>query len=145
MSNQSLETTKRIGTGLAFILYPLFSGLAFAVHPNLLSLEFGRPVSDKVAEFHNNGLMHFGHFVMTLGVPLLIVIACKFMRMLQEDGHPLRLSQFAFGHGAHHRLPGGLRMFDSYHPSQQNTFTGRLTPRDLDRVLLAARRRIEAA
>jgi hypothetical protein len=86
VDNQKLETTKRIGTGLAFILYPLFSGLAFATHPNLLSLEFGGPVSDKVAEFHNNGLMHFGHFVMTLGVPLLIVIACKFMRLLREDG-----------------------------------------------------------
>lgn len=67
-----------------------------------------------------------------------------FLRMLKEDGHRLRLSQFTFGHGAAHRLPGGLRMFDSYHPSQQNTFTGRLTPRDLDRVLRSARRYIEA-
>lgn len=85
MQNQNLETVKRIGTGLAFILYPLFSGLAFAAHPNLLSLEIGG-VSDKVAEFHNNPFMHFGHFVMTLGVPLLIVIAAKFMRMLTGRG-----------------------------------------------------------
>jgi len=42
---------KRIGTGLAFILYPLLSGIAFAVHPNLLSLEIGGEVSAKVAEF----------------------------------------------------------------------------------------------
>jgi hypothetical protein len=85
VSNQTLENVKRFGTGLAFILYPLFSGLAFAVHPNLLSLEFGGPVSDKVAEFHNNDLMHFGHFVMTLGVPLLIVIAAKLMRLLRKE------------------------------------------------------------
>jgi hypothetical protein len=86
MKNENLNTVKRIGTGLALILYPLFSGLAFATHPNLLSLEFGGPVSDKIAEFHGNPTMHFGHFVMTLGVPLLIVIAAKFMRLLQEDG-----------------------------------------------------------
>jgi hypothetical protein len=30
--------------------------------------------------------MHFGHFVMFLGVPLLIVIAIKFMRVLEEGG-----------------------------------------------------------
>ncbi len=86
MRNQNLEVVKRIGSGLAFILYPLFSGLAFAAHPNLLSLEVSREASAKVAEFHNNPFMHFGHFVMFLGVPLLIVIAIKFMRMLEEGG-----------------------------------------------------------
>ena len=84
MKDQRLESIKRIGTGLAFILYPLFSGIAFAAHPNLLSLEIGGEVSAKVAEFHNNPFMHFGHFMMLMGVPLLIVIATKFMRMLNR-------------------------------------------------------------
>ena len=39
----------------------------------------------------------------------------------------LRRSEFTFGHGARHELPGGLTLFDSYHCSRYNTQTKRLT------------------
>ena len=41
-----------------------------------------------------------------------------------------------FGHGASFQLANGLpRLFCSYHPSQQNTQTGRLTPQMFQNVL----------
>jgi uracil-DNA glycosylase len=45
-----------------------------------------------------------------------------------------------FGHGAHVELAGPqpLHVFGSYHVSQQNTFTGKLTPAMLEAVLRAA-------
>ena len=48
----------------------------------------------------------------------------------------------AFGHGSVDVLPNGQILIGSYHPSRQNTNTGRLTPRMMDAVFSAARKQL---
>ncbi len=65
------------------------------------------------------------------------------LRTLQDAGWLLPRPRPAFGHGVAVTLAHSdgrtLHVVGSYHVSQQNTFTGRLTPDMLDLVLLQAR------
>jgi uracil-DNA glycosylase family 4 len=59
-----------------------------------------------------------------------------YLRVVRERPDVPRKSSFQFAHGASFEMPGGLpRLYCSYHPSQQNTQTGRLTPKMFQRVL----------
>lgn len=61
------------------------------------------------------------------------------VRILQDRGVSIPAPRPRFGHGIE-VAASGLTIIGSYHPSQQNTFTGRLTEGMLDDVFCAARR-----
>ncbi|HWR53598.1 MAG TPA: uracil-DNA glycosylase [Bryobacteraceae bacterium] len=68
-----------------------------------------------------------------------------YLRILRDRGLIASRSAFVFAHAAEHvTRPGLPLLISSYHPSQQNTSTGRLTPAMLEDVFQRARRRLHS-
>lgn len=69
-----------------------------------------------------------------------------YLALLKESGAIPTLASYPFRHGAAYQLPGDLpRLFASYHPSQQNTFTGKLTEEMMEKVLREIRKFLREA
>jgi uracil-DNA glycosylase family 4 len=60
------------------------------------------------------------------------------LRIMAQSGVTLPRPRLRFGHGAEAQV-GELTLIGCYHPSQQNTFTGKLTEPMTDAVLVRAR------
>ncbi len=64
-----------------------------------------------------------------------------YLEILKQRGTIASRAAFRFAHGAEAELPGDSgRLFGVYHPSQQNTQTGRVTPAMYAQVLARIRR-----
>jgi len=82
--NILLHQIEQIGVGLALIIFPLLFVFAFAVHPGLLSPHM-LSLEEIILRAHKNGLLQFGHVLVTLNTGLLIVVALHFMKLLDRS------------------------------------------------------------
>lgn len=82
-SRNLLDSTKRVGIGLSFIVFPLVFVFAFAVHPRLLHPHLLGP-SELVLRARGAGLLQFAHALVTLDTALLVVVALHFMKVLKR-------------------------------------------------------------
>jgi uracil-DNA glycosylase family 4 len=67
----------------------------------------------------------------------------QYLKVCRLEGRTVPAPSPKFGHGVISRLPWGVVLLGSYHPSQQNTFTGKLTRPMFHRVFAQARRELE--
>ena len=82
---------------------------------------------------------------MKLVVALGGIALQSYLSILQDQGHIKARSRYRFGHGVQFVThESGPLVLASYHPSQQNTSTGRLTAAMLTAIFHEARRLVEA-
>lgn len=94
-SDDGIPRVKRIGTALAFMVFPPMLLVGFLLHPNITSLELVTDAEVWAGEFRGNFLFHFGHLLVLFTAPLAIVVGVRCMR-------------FATGRGAWLIFAGGV-------------------------------------
>lgn len=147
------------GDGSGDFLYPVLYKAGFASQPTSVSREDGLrltglwitaavrcapPDNKPLPEEIRNCSGYLDEEIRLL--PLLRVIVClgriafdSYLAYAVRRGEIKRKSSYNFGHGAEYAMPSGIHLLASYHPSLQNTNTGKLTSRMFLRIFERAR------
>jgi len=147
------------GDGAGNFMYPVLHDVGLANHGNAVSREDGlrlrhtwiasvvrcAPPGDKpTPQEVRNCASHLASEVEALKRVRVVVCLGKiafdgYLAHLLAKGVIERRSAYQFGHGVEYKLPNGLRLLASYHPSLRNTNTGRLNATMFTRIFLRAR------
>jgi uracil-DNA glycosylase family 4 len=141
------------GDGSGDFLYPALHAAGFASQPTASSRNDGMKLNDLCCPPANKptpGELRNCAPWLDLEMKLLAnlrVVVClgriAFDGLLAREsrlGCAVKRSEYVFAHGAEFKLPGGLIAIASYHPSLQNTNTGKLTRVMLLNVFKRARK-----
>lgn len=63
-----------------------------------------------------------------------------YLNYLKRAGYAIAKKEYGFGHEAEYKMPNGVTLLASYHPSNQNTATGKLTEKMFTSVFRRARK-----
>jgi uracil-DNA glycosylase family 4 len=63
-----------------------------------------------------------------------------YLNFLKRAGVPIAKKDHLFGHAAEYKIPNGVTLLASYHPSNQNTATGKLTPKMFTEIFWRAKK-----
>jgi hypothetical protein len=83
MNHSLISQIQQIGTGLAFILFPLIFVFAFSHHPRLLKPRLLQP-EGIIQRARGNKWLQFAHSLVLLGTAPLVVMAIHFMTLLSQ-------------------------------------------------------------
>ena len=147
------------GDGSGDFMYPVLHELGFATKSKAVSRDDGlklrhawiasvvrcAPPGDKPTPQEIRNCSE--HLAAEVGaLPRVRVMVCLgkiawdgYLAHLLHIGGIARRSDYRFGHGVEYRLPNGIHLLGSYHPSLRNTNTGRLDRTMFARVFLRAR------
>ena len=146
------------GDGSGDFMYPVLHELGFATRSSAISRTDGlrlkkawigsvvrcAPPGDKpTPQEIRNCSAHLTAEINAL--PDLRIVVCLgkiawdgFLAHLLNTGAIARRSDYKFAHGAEYKLPNGLHLIGSYHPSLRNTNTGKLNRAMFARVFARA-------
>jgi uracil-DNA glycosylase len=140
-------------------MYPILYRVGFASQPNAESRDDGLKLIDcyitaavRCAPPDNKPLpselancARFLDHELRLLKDVKVVVALgrigfdAYLNSLKRCGLIQRTSEFKFGHAARYTMPNGVTLLASYHPSNQNTATGKLTVAMFEQIFRRAR------
>ncbi len=91
MKTTPFQSFKGGATGVMVILLPVLLIVAFALHPNLFSLEIMSRASDMIRDFHGNAAWKIGHFLVVCAIPLIIGVTVSFANLIRGKADWLAL------------------------------------------------------
>jgi len=152
------------GDGSGNFLYPVLHKAGFASQPTAIRREDGLQLIDAYitaavrcappenkpspAEITNCAAFLDREFAALTRVKVVVVLGKiafdAYLNYLKRRGELKSKAGIIFGHGETYKLPDGRTLLCSYHPSLQNTLTGKLTEKMFLDVFRKAKRLIAA-